>query len=105
MFGFKFRIETLYFTTFRKATSTSLISSYSIPPFTTIRGLISNALGLKRDDLRIQNWIKIGIKPLNNINRSTEIVKVLKLKRNWKKIPKNISFISNIQGISCKSNL
>lgn len=88
MFGFKFRIETLYFTTFRKATSTSLISSYSIPPFTTIRGLISNALGLKRDDLRIQNWIKIGIKPLNNINRSTEIVKVLKLKGTGKKYQK-----------------
>ncbi len=57
-----------------------MISSYSIPPFTTLRGIISNALGLKRDDLRVQDWIKIGIKPLNNINRSTEMAKVLKLK-------------------------
>lgn len=88
MFGFKFRLETLYFTTFRKSTSTSLISSYSIPPFTTIRGLISNALGLKRDDLRVQDWIKIGIKPQNNVNRSTEMAKVLKLKGNGKKYQK-----------------
>ncbi|OEC88795.1 MULTISPECIES: CRISPR-associated protein Cas5 [Methanobacterium] len=88
MFGLKFRIEALYFTTFRKSTSTSLISSYSIPPFTTIRGIISNALGLKRDDLRVQNWINIGIKLQNNVNRSTEMAKVLKLKGNGKKYQK-----------------
>jgi len=88
MFGFKFRIEALYFTTFRKSTSTSLISSYSIPPFTTIRGIISNALGLKRDDLIVQDWIKIGIKLQSNINRSTEMAKVLKLKGTGKKYQK-----------------
>lgn len=85
MLGFKFRLEVLYFTTFRKSSSTSLISSYSIPPFTTIRGLMSNALGLKRDDLRVQNWVKIGIKPLNNNNLSTEMAKILKLKGSGKK--------------------
>ena len=56
MLGFKFTIESLYFTSFRKSTSTSLLSSYKIPPFTTIRGLISNALGLKRDDSSIAIW-------------------------------------------------
>ena len=91
MFGFKFRMEVLYFTTFRKSTSTSLISSYSIPPFTTIRGVISNALGLKRDDLRVQDWIKIGIMPQNRINRSTEMAKVLKLKGTGKKYQKTFS--------------
>lgn len=79
MLGFKFRLEGLYFTTFRKSTSTSLIMSYSIPPYTTIRGLIANALGLKRDDYSIQDWIKIGIKPLNFSNRSRELAKILKL--------------------------
>ena len=88
MMGLKFRIEIPYFTTFRKPTNTSLIGSYSIPPFTTIRGLISNALGLKRDDLRVQDWIKIGIKPLNPINVSTEMAKILKLKGNGKKYQK-----------------
>jgi len=82
MLGFKFRLEGLYFTTFRKPTSTSLIMSYSIPPYTTIRGLIANALGMKRDDLSIQDWIKIGIKPLdfNFSDRSREMAKLLKLK-------------------------
>lgn len=80
MLGLKFRLDGLYFTTFRKPTSTSLIMSYSIPPYTTIRGLISNALGLKRDDLSVQDWIKIGIKPNSFSNRSREMAKMLKLK-------------------------
>ncbi|MGC9443492.1 MAG: CRISPR-associated protein Cas5 [Candidatus Methanospirareceae archaeon] len=80
MLGFKFKLEGLYFTTFRKPTSTSLILSYSIPPYTTIRGVIANALGLKRDDLSVQDWIKIGIKPLKFLNRSKEMAKMLKLK-------------------------
>lgn len=79
MLGFKFKIESLYFTSFRKSTSTSLLSSYKIPPFTTIRGLISNALGLKRDDMLVQDLVKIGIKPYD-IQSSSEMAKVLKLK-------------------------
>lgn len=79
MLGFKFRLEGLYFATFRKPTSTSLIMSYSIPPYTTIRGLISNALGMKRDDFSVQAWVKIGIKPLNFSDRSRELAKTLKL--------------------------
>jgi len=80
MWGLKFRLEGVYFTTFRKATTTSLILSYSIPPFTTIRGLISNALGLQRDDLQVQEWMKIGIKPLHFSDKSREMAKILKLK-------------------------
>lgn len=80
MLGLKFKLEGLYFTTFRKPTSTSLIMSYSIPPYTTIRGLIANALGLKRDDYSVQDWVKIGIKPLNFSDRSREMAKMLKLK-------------------------
>ena len=80
MLGFKFKLEGLYFTTFRKPTSTSLIMSYSIPPYTTVRGLIANALGLERDNLSVQDWVKIGIKPLKFSNRSKEMAKMLKLK-------------------------
>jgi len=83
MFGIKFKIEGLCFTTFRKPTSTSLILSYVIPPYTTIRGLISNALGLARDDLRVQEWFKIGIKPLG-FRKCREMAKVLKLKGSGK---------------------
>ncbi|RLI75086.1 CRISPR-associated protein Cas5, partial [Archaeoglobales archaeon] len=78
-FGLKFRIDCLYFVTFRKPTSTSLILTYVIPPYTTIRGLISNALGLPRDDLRVQDWFKIGIKPLK-FEKNREMAKILKLK-------------------------
>lgn len=84
MHGFKFLLEGLYFTTFRKPTSTSTIITYSIPPFTTIRGLISNALNLRRDDLKIQEWIKIGIKPLAYEEKTREMAKILKLKGDGK---------------------
>ncbi len=75
-FGLKFRADSPYFTTFREPTSTSLILSYAIPPYTTIRGLISNALGLPRDDLRVQDWFRIGIKPLR-FEKSREMAKIL----------------------------
>jgi CRISPR-associated protein Cas5h len=80
MLGFKVEVYGLYFATFRKPTSTSIILSYSVPPYTTIRGLLANALGLKRDDYSIQDWIKIGIIPRNFSNKSEEMAKILKLK-------------------------
>ena len=55
----KFGLEGLYFTSFRKPTSTSLIMSYTVPPYTTIRGLIANALGIERDNYLLQDEIKI----------------------------------------------
>ncbi len=88
MFGLKFKLEGLYFTTFRNPTSTSLIMSYPVPPYTTIRGLISNALGLERDDLSVQEWIKIGIKPINISDKSREMAKILKLKGTGEKYEK-----------------
>ncbi len=80
MLGLKFKIDGVYFTTFRKPLSTRLILSYSVPPYTTIRGLVSNALGLKRDDYSVQDWMEIGIKPLIYSNKSNELAKILKLK-------------------------
>lgn len=80
MHGLKLRLEGLYFATFRKPTTTSLILTYTIPPYTTIRGLISNVLGLWRDDLRVQEWFRIGIKPVRDIETSREMAKILKLK-------------------------
>lgn len=88
MIGFKFTLDSPYFVSFRRANSSSLLSSYKIPPFTTIRGLISNALGLKRDDLYLQDLIKIGIKSYN-INYSSEMTKVLKLKQDKVKYNRN----------------
>lgn len=79
MLGLKLHLEGMYFTSFRKPTSTSLILTYPLPPYTTIRGILSNALGLKRDDMTVQDWFRIGIRPINNNDKSREMAKILKL--------------------------
>jgi CRISPR-associated protein Cas5h len=81
MLGLKVKLDCPYFTTFRRPASTSIILTTTIPPYTTLRGMISNALGLPRDDLRVQEWFKIGIKPVNHVfEKSRELAKILKLK-------------------------
>jgi CRISPR-associated protein Cas5h len=80
MWGLEFKLDTLYFASFRRPASTSLVLTYITPPYTTLRGLISNALGMKRDDYSIQDWIKIGISSPANLNKSREMAKILKLK-------------------------
>lgn len=85
MLGFKFKLESIYFTSFRCSVSTSYLSSYPFPPFTTIRGIISNSLGISRDNFLLQDKIKIGIKVDNNINYCSELTKILKLKKEKRK--------------------
>jgi len=81
MLGLKLKVDCPYFTTFRRPASTSIILTTTIPPYTTLRGMISNALGLPRDDLSVQEWFKIGIKPVNlDFEKSRELAKILKLK-------------------------
>ncbi len=83
MKGITIDCEVLYFATFRKPSTTSLILSYSIPPFTTIRGMLSNALGLAQDDLSLQEKIKIGIQVVeagDKSGKNVEMAKILKLK-------------------------
>ena len=82
MKGLILDLEILYFSTFRRPSSTSLILTYTIPPFTTIRGMIANALGLQRDDYSLQNKIKIGISVKEFGFKNTEMAKILKLKEN-----------------------
>lgn len=82
MKGIILDVEVLYFSTFRKPNSTSLILTYCIPSFTTIRGILSNALGLQRDDYSLQDEIKIGISVADFGSKNTEMAKILKLKEN-----------------------
>ena len=89
MKGIILNLEILYFSTFRKPSSTSLILTYSIPPFTTIRGMISNALGLQRDDYFLQDKIKIGIAVRDFGFKNTEMAKILKLKENKNHLVRN----------------
>jgi CRISPR-associated protein Cas5h len=81
MLGLKIKVDCVNFVTFRKPASTSLIASYVIPPYTTIRGMLSNALGLERNNLFLQDRLKIGIVP-HNLQKSWEMAKILKLKGN-----------------------
>ena len=78
MLGLKFKIEGLYFVSFRKPTTTAVALTYPLPPFTTIRGLIANALGLPRDSFEIQEWFRIGIKTERVPQRNREMAKLLK---------------------------
>jgi len=79
-------MEGLYFNCFRKPASTSTILSYPIPPFTTIRGVLANCLGMgqfpKYDEyLLLQEEIKIGIQKLDIKGITRELSKFLKLKK------------------------
>lgn len=77
-----FGIETPYLANFRNPFSTITILSYAFPPYTTIRGLLANALGLERDDYSLQDIYEISLKPLNMPERTQDIVLMKKLKSN-----------------------
>lgn len=77
-----FELEMPYLVNFRKPFSTITILSYSFPPYTTIRGLLANSLGLERDDYSLQDIFKISLKPLNEPNKCQNMVLMKKLKSN-----------------------
>jgi len=79
MLGVKFTLETTSFCTFRVPTSTSIVRSYPVPPFTTVRGMLSNAKGLPRDDFLLQKEdLKIGIKTAKLPVKVVETARILK---------------------------
>jgi CRISPR-associated protein Cas5h len=80
----RFRLEAPYLVNFRKPFSTISILSYPFPPYTTIRGLLANALGLQVDDYSLQEKFKISLKPLSVTERTHDIVLMKKLKSSLK---------------------
>jgi CRISPR-associated protein Cas5h len=74
-----------YFACFRKPTSTSLMLTYPVPPFTTVVGMIANALGVSRPDYfaviaKLQESLWLNLRPTMPPQRpSRELVKILKL--------------------------
>ncbi|MDY6969416.1 MAG: CRISPR-associated protein Cas5 [Spirochaetota bacterium] len=76
----RFKLETPYIVNFRKPFSTITILSYPFPPYTTVRGLLANALGLERDDYSLQDKFEISLKPLNEPERFQDMVLMKKLK-------------------------
>lgn len=83
--GFIADAEMPYFACFRKPTSTSLLITYLVPPFTTIIGMIANALGVSRpiyfESIKwLQEILWLNLRPLMPIQRpSRELTKILKL--------------------------
>ncbi len=84
--GFIVDSEMPYFACFRKPASTSVILTYPVPPFTTIIGMIANALGISRPEyldriLQLQSILWLNLRPLTPLQRpSRELAKILKLK-------------------------
>ena len=88
MKGLSFEVEGLYFVCFRKPTSTSTILTYPLPPFTTIRGFLANALGwdqdsyyreLRGDSRNLLYDLRIGIEVVSHGESNSELAKILKL--------------------------
>lgn len=77
--GLVFDLCCPYFACFRQPTSTSVILTYPVPPFTTLGGLIACALGRPRNDFTLQKKLQIGIRPLHTAPVSRELAKVQKL--------------------------
>ena len=80
MKGLIIHCEAPYFVTFRKPATTSLILTFPVPPFTTIRGMIANALGQLQHDHSLQEQIKISLRILEPGFTNVEMAKILKLK-------------------------
>lgn len=56
-----------------------MIRTFLVPPFTTIRGILSNACGLQRDDFSLQNAdLKIGLRTSGALQRVIETSRALK---------------------------
>jgi len=90
MDGISFILETPYIVNFRKPYSTITLLSFPFPPYTTVRGLIANAMGM--GDLSVNrdaynedlSDLQISLKPLKSSERFFDMVLMKKLKSNLK---------------------
>jgi CRISPR-associated protein Cas5h len=86
MNGLSFVLETPYVVNFRKPYSTITLLSFPFPPFTAIRGLIANAMGMgdllnNRDAYNKDlHDLQISLKPLNLPDRFFDMALMKKLK-------------------------
>jgi len=72
LYGFIADAEMPYFACFRKPTSTSLVLTYPVPPFTTIIGMVANALGYSRPKyfegiVKLQEVLWLNLRPLTPV--------------------------------------
>jgi CRISPR-associated protein Cas5h len=101
LYGFIADAEMPYFACFRKPTSTSLMLTYPVPPFTTVIGMVANALGYSRPNYfegiaKLQEVLWLNLRPLTPVQRpSRELAKILKLVGEAREQRKPTSFPSS----------
>jgi len=85
MYGLIADLEMPYVACFRQPRSTSVLLTYPIPPFTTLVGLVANALGVHRAEyfeaiFWLQSNLLLNERPLHALERpSREMAKLLKM--------------------------
>lgn len=81
MKGFSFEVEGVGLTSFRKIGAAAIHNTYSVPPPTTILGMLSNALGMERDDISLQTKnLKVSVMPKRNKEKTQSLVKMFQIK-------------------------
>jgi CRISPR-associated protein Cas5h len=100
MRGFAVDLELPYFASFRRPTSTSVVLTYPVPPFTTLVGLMANALGVHWADYeeavqQFQAVLHLNVRPLRLERPSRELAKLLKLVGEEREVRRPASFPSS----------
>lgn len=100
MQGFTVDLEVPYFASFRRPASTSVVLTYPVPPFTTLVGLMANALGVHWGDYEeavqsLQEQLHLNVRPLLQERPSRELAKLLKLVGEERKERRPASFPSS----------
>ncbi len=83
--GLTVDLESPYFACFRQVAATSVVLTYPVPPFTTLIGMLLNAMGVhyagyEAERSRLQEALRFNLRPLFPIERpQRELAKLLKL--------------------------
>ncbi len=93
-------LELPYFASFRRPTSTSVVLTYPVPPFTTLIGMVANALGVHWADYdevmhHFQAALLMNLRPLSLERPSRELAKLLKLVGEEREERRPVSFPSS----------
>ncbi len=100
MRGIAVDLELPYFASFRRPTSTSVVLTYPVPPFTTLVGLLANALGVHWADYdeamqHFRATLLVNMRPLRLERPSRELAKLLKLVGEEREVRRPASFPSS----------
>ncbi len=86
-YGLTVDLEIPYFACFRQVVDTSTVLTYPVPPFTTLIGMLLNAMGVhyanyEPERNRLQEALRFNLRPLHPPGRpQRELAKLLKLVR------------------------